>query len=347
MQPLARADLISIFDLEFPKGTQLPPLAIDKSRRENSSPIIQRLQASCEWLFYDDQLFDFDLIDLSKKVPKARGAVLRVNRKSRVGTFMIWRIERNISDPDDFKSRTWDQSNDDLDVLSKLCDEPRIERYYPFLAIQAETSDLQKFTSLHAEELGRLLTGDLEGERSAVLCSYVEEDLSLRSYEKLFLRWTDALAVYSQQIEEEKYENCVFRALQVFEHCILARVSLLTLSARADHLARRLWILTPGKWFESRRLFASFSSTEEAFVMYPRVQSVEADRMISAAHKKFGIERVASAAEARKTELQEQLQWAKAQTLGLLALLSYLFDKIGGWDYLKASAGNAMRHLFR
>jgi hypothetical protein len=80
--------------------------------------------------------------------------------------------------------------------------------------------------------------------------------------------------------------------------------------------------------------------------MYPRVQSVEADRMISAAHKKFGIERVASAAEARKNELQDQLQWAKAQTLGLLALLSYLFEKVGGWEFVKGFVGNATRHLF-
>jgi hypothetical protein len=258
---------------------------------------------------------------------------------------MIWRIERNVSDPHEFKSRTWNESNNDLAVLSRLCGEPRIERYYPFLAIQADTSDLQKFTSLNAEELGRLLTGDLEGERSATLRNYVDDDLSLRSYEKLFLRWTDALAVYSQ-IGEEKYENCIFRAQQVFEHCVLARVSLLALAARADRLSRHLTVLTVGKWFESRKLLASFSSTEEAFVMYPRVQSVEADRMISAAHKKFGIERVASAAEARKNELQDQLQWAKAQTLGLLALLSYLFEKVGGWEFVKGFVGNAMRHLF-
>jgi hypothetical protein len=37
--------------------------------------------------------------------------------------------------------------------------------------------------------------------------------------------------------------------------------------------------------------------------------------------------------------MQDQLQWAKAQTLGLVALLSYLLDKVIGWDNLKNLSG--------
>lgn len=79
------------------------------------------------------------------------------------------------------------------------------ERHYPFMAIQVESQDLDRFCAENAEDLARLFTGDYEKESSGWLRSHLEKDLSHRSYERLYIRWTDALAVYSSGISEEDY----------------------------------------------------------------------------------------------------------------------------------------------
>ena len=195
---------------------------------------------------------------------------------------------------------------------SSPIDGVEVERFYPFVAVMADTEEIDDFATANAVEIGRILTGDLEGERSATLRKYVENDLSQRSYEKLLIRWTEAFALYSRLDSEKKYEECMFRAVQVFEHCILARVSLLAITEQMEKFLHDLLFLTPAKWFKSRSLLASFANIEDDFVMYPRVQSVEADRLIGAAHAQFGLEKVLDGAKAKQIELREQLDWAKA-----------------------------------
>ena len=221
-----------------------------------------------------------------------------------------------------------------------------MERFYPFAAIEADTDNIDAIAVTNAEEIGRILTGDLECERAATLRRYIETDLSLRSYEKLLVRWTEALALYSRMESEKKYEECMFRAVQVFEHCFLARVSLLAIAEQMEQYLRHLTVVTPGKWFKSCDLLTTFSNVEETFVMYPHVQSVEADRLISGAHARFGLDKVPAGAKTRQSELREQLEWAKAQTLGLLAFVTYLLDKIVVWDNLRHVVVSGFGHIF-
>ncbi len=67
----------------------------------------------------------------------------------------------------------------------------------------------------------------------------------------------------------------------------------------------------------------------------PLVQSVEADRLIEATKVRSSLNRVISGAEAAASRLQDQFQWAKAQTLGLIALLAFLLDKFIGWENVR------------
>lgn len=344
---LIRTDIVSLLDLRFAGVRQLPRRSSRSSKALDPSHILARLEESFSWLFYGEQLRDFELLDIPVSIPHSRGAALRINRRLGIGTYILWRRYDGDSDPHALKAAAWARTEEDLGSLDPFFEELRVERFYPFVSIEADTDNIDDFATANAEEIGRILTGDLEGERPATLRRYIETDLSLRSYEKLLVRWTEALVLYSRMQSEQKYEECMFRAVQVFEHCILARVSLLALAGQMEQFLRRLAVVTPTKWFKSRDLLATFSNVEETFVMYPHVQSVEADRLISGAHAQFGLDKVLASAKAKQSELREQLEWAKAQTLGLLAFITYLLDKIIGWDHLRHFMVSWFHRIFR
>jgi hypothetical protein len=341
-----RTDIVAVLDLRFAGVRQLPQLSSRSSKAQNPSPILARLDESFSWLFYGEQLRDFELFEISSAIPQTTGAVLRINRLLGIGTYILWRTYYGDSDPHALKSAAWERTEEDLGSVYPFFEELRVERFYPFVAIQADTDDIDGFAIANAEEIGRILTGDLEGERPATLCKYIETDLSLRSYEKLMIRWTEALVLYSRMESEKKYEECMFRAVQVFEHCILARVSLLALREQMEQFLRHFSVMTPSKWFKSRELLASFSNIEESFVMYPRVQSVEADRLIAAAHAQFGLDKVLAGTKAKQSELREQMEWAKTQTLGLMAFITYLLDKIIGWEQIRFLVVSGFHRIF-
>jgi hypothetical protein len=127
----------------------------------------------------------------------------------------------------------------------------------------------------------------------------------------------------------------MFRAVQIFEHCILGQVSLVSALERMDRFSRHLFLVTPRKWFQAHALFASLADAEYDFVVYPQAQSVEANRLLKEAQNQFGLSDFLASAKAKSAELQNRFEWAKAQTLGLIAVLTYMFDKIVGWDGLK------------
>jgi hypothetical protein len=329
---LLRVDLVSVCDLRFERARKLPwPLL-----RDSDSPIASRLNESFGWNFYGEQLQGFESFDLTQVVPNSIGAALRINRQSGVGSLLVWHTGDGQTDPLIFKKNPWEEGNQDLPFLEQLFSGLRGDRVYPFMSIQADTDaeGLDDFATAHAVELGRLLTTDLEGERISTLEKYIESDLSLRAYEKLFLRWTDALAVYAR-LESSEYENCMFRAVQIFEHCILGEVSLVSSVERMDRFSRRLALVTPRKWLRARELFVSLADTEFIFFVYPRTQSVEANRLLTAAHNQFGLGNFLSSAKARGAEVRSQFEWAKTQILGLIAVVTYLLDKVIGWEKIK------------
>ena len=331
---LRRIDVVSIFDLRFRRADRIPWPSIAEDNPE--SRIASRLTESFGWNFYGNNIEGFQLFDLSRAVPKAAGAALRINLESRVGSFLIWRSYDGQSDPHTLKARAWEESDQDSVLLEPVLRELRIDRIYPFLAVQIDTDEdtLDSVAEANAEELGRLLTGDLEGERASTLRRYIEADLSRRAYEKLFLRWTEALAVYSRQ-DDKIYENCMFRAVQIFEHCILAQVSLVSIMERMESFSRGLMLVTPWNWFSSRALFTALGSAETTFVIYPRTQSVEANRLLGEAQNQFGLAAFLASAKSKGAEVRDQFQWAKTQTLALIAVATYVLDKIVGWDNVK------------
>jgi len=343
---LLRTDIVSILDLRFKGVRRTSQLSQISSKSARNSLIVTRLTESFDWLFYGEQLRDFEVFEVSAKSPNITGAILRINRRLGIGTYMLWQKYGPNSDALALKNQAWEESNEFLSYLDPYLEGIEGERFYPFVAVMADTEAIDEFAKTNAVEIGRILTGDLEGERTATLRTYIENDLSQRSYEKLLIRWTEAFVLFSRLDSEKKYEECMFRAVQVFEHCILARVSLLAITEQMEKFLHHLLFLTPAKWFKSRSLLASFANIEDVFVMYPRVQSVEADRLIGAAHAQFGLAKVMDAAKAKQTELREQLDWAKALSLGLLAFIAYLVDKMKDWVLIGGWLATSFHRLF-
>lgn len=330
---LLRVDLVSIYDLRFERARRIPWPLLEHS----DSRIASGLKESFGWIFYGDELQGFELFDLTGVIPGSEGAALRINRQAGVGSLLTWRMRDGGADPLNFKATSWNQADQDWSPIAPLFTRLEGDRVFPFLSIQVNTDaeNLDAFATANAVELGRFLTGDLEGERSSTLKQYIVADLSQRTYEKLFLRWTEALAVYARLKSPKFYDNCMFRAVQIFEHCILGQLSLVSALEKMNRFSRRLALVTPGKWLRARELFISLADAEFTFIIYPRTQSVEAKRLLAAAHDQFGLGNFLASAKAKGDELREQFEWGKTQTLGLIAVVTYLLDKIIGWDKIK------------
>jgi hypothetical protein len=50
-----------------------------------------------------------------------------------------------------------------------------------------------------------------------------EDILTLRVHERLYIRWTDAPAVYTNGVDDKEYEHALCRAVQLFKNCIVLR----------------------------------------------------------------------------------------------------------------------------
>lgn len=63
---------------------------------------------------------------------------------------------------------------------------------------------------------------------------------------------------------------------------------------------------------------------------------MEANRLLTAAHNQFGLDNFLTSAKAKGAEVRSQFEWAKTQTLGLIAVMTYLLDKVIGWERMKS-----------
>jgi len=347
---LLRLDVLSIFDLAVDSDKEAEQLAgLLSAENPKESRMRGLLNDSYDWIFYEDQYEGFALYDIShlKRSEETVGMIVRFNRTTHIGTYTVWRKYIGQVDPLERKKRSWDDAQADVAALEELCPEVRVERQYPFIALELRHENLKEACQNSREYLGRIFTGDHENERSEVLRSYIDRDLSQRSYELLLIRWTEALAVYSHIDNQEFYEKCFLRAMQVFEHCILGRATLRSIEEKARALAQRLanqfFVLTPAIWAEEHRVETWFLEAEQIFAASPKVQSVEADRLVSRADIEFGIAKAVLAAKAQVENVRSQAQWAKAQTLAAIGVATYVIDKLIGWETLR----NAVLRLGR
>ena len=209
------------------------------------------------------------------------------------------------------------------------------ERMYPFLAVWVNSEDIAGYVAnnSNSERVGRLLTGGSEFEEPAQVRSYVEDNLSWRSYERLYLRWTDALGLYGANIDEPTRENTIARAVQLHEICVLVRRILRSASSEITELSTGLTALHPrsyDRWRRSNAVLTKFTDTELHYLVAPPVRSVEGEVLLKKAYQHFGIPDLVDATRRNYAALERRLQWIKAQWLGAVAVLAFILDKLVG-----------------
>jgi hypothetical protein len=194
-------------------------------------------------------------------------------------------------------------------------------------------------------EIAKLFTGDYESERGESLLSYVaSNDLSRRSYERLYVRWTDMLALYDDRVGND-YDAAFFPCVLIYETCVLMRRMLRSAIERMDQLYGSMAFVPRPIAFE--RLTSSLADLRGKLIMVPPVQSVEAERLLASAYKQFGVYQLAEAGVERSKLLETRYQWAKAVILAGVAVFTYILDKSEFLKGLKPALRSLLAKLFR
>jgi len=298
MLPTLRTDIVSLFDLQLETHparatvAAAPPAMPDR--------LAARYAASFDWIFYRDDHNETNLpstrrLSLSglARDPRLIGASILVSEAFGAAVLSLWYRFEASADPLDAKRSSWEEQpgvGECMDRAKALgFREMDGERQYPFVAVRvpANGTELDAFVNDHAEEVGRLYTGGYDRERTQHLRALVETDVSWRRYEKLWVRWTDALAVYTDDIDEDLYEDSLFRAVQAWEACILIRRMLRRLALEADGVATRR--LDPTRAFRAGGLVRLMSEIERIYTVSPPVSSEEGRHLLEACFERFGI----------------------------------------------------------
>jgi hypothetical protein len=337
---ILRIDLVSLFDLDFKsEGIPLSFLKELEDRQKKESEIRRLYASSFDWIFYrlpnnSPSLPDCERYSFSSRINEVEGESVLINRKYGVGVYSIWqKFKKGSFSPMDVKQKPWKDKTwrDYCDISLKGV--KGIERNFPFIGILLNTSDVGKYCTEYGVELGRVFTGNLEMEDNAQLEAYIRNNLSRREYERFFLRWTEGLAVYGSNIkdgriiEEWIYEQSLFRAVQIFETCILVWRLLRKITQSVNDLSNRLSMFTPRPWAVNW-LLQGFLQIQLGLVSGPPVQSVEGERLLQAAYASFGIDALVKSTQQSCDFLERRFQWAKTQSLVGVGIFTYVLNII-------------------
>jgi len=202
-----------------------------------------------------------------------------------------------------------------------------IERRYPLTGVRIaeRVGDILKSREEQIV-LGKWFTGNYEMQtEDSLIREIMDQNLSNRSYELLFIRWTDALAVYDSSVGSD-YETALFRVALIYETTIILRRLLSSLGDRMDVTAASLRAYWPDPWAVNERLEA-LAKIRTTLITRPPVQSIEAMRLLSAAYNAFGIPSFVDHTSEKARFLESRWQWTKTQFLVILGLITYLMDK--------------------
>ena len=332
-----RIDLISLFDLEFHNDR------VSKAdlRRLTDAHCNQDLEdlyiESRNWVFGSEPIPSLTRFCFppSAHLAHSKGNSIMVSPEHGAGVFSVWQTITDGTDPLELKRRSWD-SGDPYRELDRLnLDIVENDREYPFIAIRARTGDLDTFCKENATDLGRVFTGNYEDEELSYLERYVkaENNISRRRYERLYVRWTDALAVYSNSVDESEYEKTLFRAVQLFENCIILRRLLDNADRRVGEISSTLSFYRPRPW-AVQKVLQSVRDFQRQFVDAPPTLSLEGSRLLATTYKSFGIGDRFEATNRGCDLMEKRFQWAKTQLLVSVGVVTYLLDKLKLFDFI-------------
>jgi hypothetical protein len=369
---IVNVDLAVMSDFEFEPGH--PPARLDMESPDQVNPMLVRMREDYErsepWLWYRAAgLNPADASLFIKRRIVYRKALLLPNGSAANGLRFVYLPDRGVgvatvsvsnaawlSDPWKAKESPWASfeywrevfREFDLLVPGKVAS----ERIYPFVAVRVDTPDLSEYCRDQAAAVTSWFTGGYEHESSERKLSLVSpyNNISHRSYERLFIRWTDALALYNLDTAGEAYRDSVrpgktlpyhkddyrlahCRAAQLFEHCVLARRTFRTDGEQIAELSSKIRLFTSfpvvsKNWFRANAVLTAFSQAELEMVVTPPVRSVEAEELVDAALEHCGVPTLVKDTRRSYDLLDRRLQWARGQWLATLAVLVFVVNLI-------------------
>jgi hypothetical protein len=342
-----KIEIFSLMDVDLQSG-RLGPKRLDKiaGLSDDDCPLLERYRNSFHWVFswkgdIDNALNGTRRLGLTS-IAKQHGFVdasFLIAEEFGVGvlclqhtTDSVQNLDQALERKDSTNSECWDNAPAILQKLGfNTCE---FDRQYPIVGIELSVPSIKDF--LNSEEnklkIARLFTGNYEFESNADLLKHIEnEDLSHRSYERLHLRWTDALAVYDEGVGDD-FETAFMRCVLLYETCVLMRRILLTGIDKMDSLSSSMTFLP--RPFAFNQITESIAQVRAELINAPPVQSEEANRLLSGAYHRFGIRPLAEASIERAKLLESRFQWSKSQLLAGLAVLTYLLEKLHFFDWL-------------
>lgn len=334
-----RIDLVSLFDLEF-HNDRVSMADLGRLRDAHGNQDLEALYLeSRNWIFGREPIptlrrFCFPP---SAHLAESKGGSILVSPEHGAGVFSVWQTITDGTDPLELKRRTWDSGDPYRELEALDLGIVENDREYPFIAIRARTGDLDAFCKDNATDLGRVFTGNYEDEELRYLGRYVdaENNVSRRRYERLFVRWTDALAVYSNTVDESEYEKTLLRAVQLFENCIILRRLLDNADRRVEEVSSTLSFYRPRPW-AVQKVLQSVRDFQRQFVDAPPIWSLEASRLLATTYKSFGIGERFEATNRGCDLMERRFQWAKTQLFVSVGVATYLLDKLKLFDLIAA-----------
>src|SRR6266849_4088324 len=332
-----RIDLVSLFDLEF-RNDRVSRADLTKLSGAHGNQDLENLYLeSRNWVFGREPIPSLGRFCFppSARLAHAKGNSILVSPEYGAGVFSVWQTITEGTDPLELKRRTWDSGDPYREVNSLDLGIVENDREYPFVAIRARTGDLDTFCKDNATDLGRVFTGNYEDEGLRFLDQYVnaENNISRRRYERLYVRWTDALAVYSNSVNEHEYEKTLFRAVQLFENCIILRRLLDNADRRVQEISSTLSFYRPRPW-AVQKVLQSVRDFQRQFVDAPPIWSLEASRLLATTYKSFGIGDRFEATNRGCDLMEKRFQWPKTQLFVSLGVATYLLDKLKLFDVI-------------
>jgi hypothetical protein len=213
------------------------------------------------------------------------------------------------------------------------------ERQHVVIAVRLASPGSPREVIEHGDPwLGRTFVGSLEYADERWLRCYTreEESLSHRTYERLYVRWTDTLALYGAGAYVESYEDeyytALARSVQVVELCVLVRRLLRNIRDDISVNARDLRVLSPRAAFTAlahrRRLLQPFWDVEESFYVAPPFRTVEGERLVAGSFEKFGIDRLFVDVRRVHENLERRLEFVAAEWALIGAILAFTVTSV-------------------
>jgi hypothetical protein len=206
-----RIDLITLFDLEF-HHDRVSRADMHTLQNAAGNPALDEVYGeSRNWIFDREPIPSLQRFCFppSQRLGNSKGSSIIVSPEYGAGVFSAWQTNTDGTDPLKVKQRAWDSGEPYQELVSLGLGIEENDREYPFVAIQVRTDDLDKFCQGDSADLGRVFTGNYEYEEAKYLEEYVsaKNNISRRNYERLYIRWTEALAVYSNTVDKDLYEK--------------------------------------------------------------------------------------------------------------------------------------------